>query len=344
MLCLVFVSFFISGCGKIDGGEGPQYERSAQITDIAWGKDGSLYMRVHWVVAEHLHGDMWNTITSFPEDAVYRLDPNEKLIRMLPMEDARKIVARWPTMLDWCAKNSMVMQGEAAHGWIGGKYKVYLDLYRDTLVAFKTETRYEQTSAGSRPYQHQERRVGLGELHSRGTRLLDWDNGDSKLIPAFFFRPQSWWDAGINVSARISPDDRYIVYRDTPAQRIRIRWLSDDREVIVPDSAIPPGSKVFPTTQGLLDPQRKLLIDPETFEMREGWDLGNMQGSIGPDGQSNVTREVRTGRITVNFGTQRISSSGWIFPSEGARRSFPDWWRDLDRYPKEYSMGFEEWQ
>lgn len=258
----------------------PTYGHFPRINDIAWGNDGSLYMKVRWVVNEKkygLFGEHWENVVSFGNDAVYRLDPSESVVRMVPEDEARLIRKRWN-----------------AAPWVGSRYGI------------------------------------------RKNSLVDFENGETFPLPA------------AQLGHRLSPQNDYLVYRDTALpQRVHVMWLPKGPDVTVPESVIPittwfdrPTQETFvyqhfalhPTIHGLLDREQKLLIDPVTFETRNGWDpyAGEIRRNpLGPNGRDHV------GVSGSRVGGPRISFS---FPGEYARFSFPGWWKDLSRYPKEYRL------
>ncbi len=308
----------------------PVYLRSAQILDVAWGKDGALYLLVQWVVKEDQRG-YYKSVVEFDENAVYRIDPTEKIARRLPMDDARRVIAGWPGR-DNVGKRLIerLLERSNMHGWVGGAYRAYTLVQRDTRIS----------EAGN---------LGVGQPYAIAICLERVVNATTSrtVTNDTVFR---WSVDAIKGAIRLSPDDSYLAYQDSASRRTVIRWLPEGREVVAPETAIPAGSDVYPTTHGLLVPGARLLVDPVTWDTRPGWILDPFSSkNLSPGGEREAFVVSNTLVIRASDEWVRIVQRGstsvsdayrieWSIPTERVRFSVPDSWRDQDRYPMRYDL------
>lgn len=224
----------------------PLYGRSSHLDRVAWGNDGALYMLMSWVV--------FNRRTLEPlavfNNVAYRLDADSRVLRRLPQDEGVQIVQRWPTV-----------------GWVGGRYMLITRKIRDPRT----------------------------QLYRYPTDLYDWSSGETLA-----------WTRGPIVA--FSPDDRYLLWSDTTRHGLPvIHWMNSGRDVPVPDTVMVfrdyreetpvyrltrlnlvsgetinllAGNPIlhlkrplYPTTEGLLDPALKQILDPVTLDTRAGWEL-----------------------------------------------------------------------
>lgn len=297
----------------------PVYARGCDITSVAWGKDGSLYMLVRWAIWKPATfiDPLGKTAEDFPLPdggyLVYRLDPDERVLRKLDMEEGRRIRAQWPNMsLEERNARRIFQAGELAQGWVGGRWRVHMELHKIPL-----------DTAG---------------YEFAGLILTDWSTGETTHIPGWNVVP-SYNGTNIVLMSRVSPDDRYLTFVDSATRRFVIRWLPAGAESLVPESIIPLNATIYPTTEGLLDPSRQLLIDPVTFETRAGWNIPqHISGTnLGPNGRSNCDRPTGS-RIAIN-----LEPPGWGAIWSGPASEYSTWilpteWLHLSNYPEQMQI------
>lgn len=310
--------------------------------------DESLYLRVHWHVARHDHGEVWTTIKDFDEDAVYRLDPADKVLRRLPMEKAREIIEWWPgaTGENWIdtqmpqphgfdirAGSFVVAKYVPRSGWIGGRYIIYTRLERDTTFVGYKNSDTNQPMVGVEPW--------------KPSRHLIYD------IETEFEQP-------IDIPARLSPDDRYVVYIDSKDNSQKIYWIDNMRHATLSETfqiSRPDPYEIlqpvlfYPTTQGLLDPESQLIINPETYETSAGWEVflpvarDNLLSPTGeylaviPKYPALQTVQIRAAKQVERIGILKHPIEiEFDFPTETVRRRVPEKWKDLRSYPLGYNF------
>lgn len=154
--------------------------------------------------------------------------------------------------------------------------------------------------------------------------LRDWQTGETTPLPA-----------DTSSTVLLSPNDDYALIGGAKGGPVVIYRIPSGETMVVPETVA--RWPVYATAQGILDPQRKVVVDPTTWETRVGWDPIAGFGrppSIGPDGRSYVqTGPPGGGPIALWF-----AKGLWSFPSEMATWRVPDEWKDIRQYRKEYPV------
>lgn len=322
----------------------PVYVRSALIDSVKWGNDGSLYIRVAWNVAAYdkkliRFVDNWRPVWSASEPVIYRINPDEKIVRRLSLDEGRKINERWDESY-----------------WIGARYGFGDDVKIDTYLAYRPRGKGYWNTVRGRTAIHGDSEQFIGETRTViGHHLIDFQTRETTPLEY--------------AAAAISPDDRFVIYLGSSTHRVVVRWLPEGREVSIPDSVIPQQqanpydhTEVYPelrwlpvyaTTSGLLDPARQMLIDPVTFQAKAAWYIDTVRGgSLGPNGASHVVTVQQDATLGITYFPEGIQPTGWdqsagfgstwAFPRETRHWHYPEWWTDLEQYPSEYAVQFAQ--
>lgn len=294
----------------------PEYHRVASIEKAGWGKDGSLYLVVHWSVRSvgpvlgHLLGLPFDKPFDVPGNLVYRLDAERRVLVKIPIEEGNRLQERWPEI-----------------GWLGGRYAVR----RNVLYDHETgESR--AWSGGTIVSIAPDESYLLWRDDTRALPNVHWfESGVNVPIPDTVIE---WVDMVTHCPPIITADGREI--HDTVNAKPVYRLHLTTGETRVGNIAWDlPFRTYFATESGIVAPAQKLWIHPVTFvahkeEMPYRYGHEVVYKLYGP-GSSEV--EMGPYGIVVNIMPQRLGCVGAGIPSESARLYVPKRWKNPGDYP-----------